>query len=115
MSNLEKLSKDQLIKYLQSTLRERDELKNRVSELQKEINNLQKQLGEESNLYPDTPSLPVIRLGISTYSGEISPYCEKHGAMNCYDHEIYRCTACGIAVDMTKFRELVKQSSIKET
>ena len=105
--DLEKMTNEQISKYIKNLRKDRNELQNRISELQKTINNLLKQVGEDNTLYPDTPSLPVIRLGISSYTNKITPYCEKHGAMNCYEHEIYRCTICGVAVDMTKFRELV--------
>ena len=66
-----------------------------VSELQSEIIKLNKQLGIQPDGFIDTPSLNIVMFDLSG-----QPCCSKHGVMNRYEHQIYRCVMCGIAIQL---------------
>ena len=66
------------------------------SDLMKENTRLRKDLGilDETGFIED-PSLPLIKFGSTG-----RPFCETHGAMLAYEHNIYRCEACKSAVQV---------------
>ena len=58
--------------------------------------------------YENNPSLPLVKF-TKTESGRIIPYCEKHGAMLCFKHHIYRCDVCKTSIHMNSFYDLLKE------
>lgn len=68
-----------------------------ISDLQSEINGLKKQLGVQDDGFVDTPSLNLVM-----FDTVGRPCCSEHGAMNRYDHGIYRCVMCGVAIQLGK-------------
>jgi len=78
--------------------------------LQIRIGELEKMLGlVDETGFVEKPSLPLIKFGINS-SGAITPYCEKHGAMLAYKHEIYRCEACKTGISMKDIREAFERA-----
>ena len=100
MPDLEKMNKENMIKYITNLEKTKENNKLKISELQSTITKLNKQLGEGTSPHPDTPSLPVIIFRFYQ-NMDLYPFCEKHGAMNRYEYNIWRCNECGIAVNMT--------------
>jgi len=98
MTDYEDYEKSTLIAMLQGkdkTLKSRN---NKISELQKEIIKIKKEHGIQEDGFIDTPSLNIVK-----FDKNGRPNCSEHGAMNCYDHQIYRCVMCGIAVSLEGF------------
>ena len=100
------MSEQVIIESLKKTVSKRNQ---KISELQSEIVSLKKQFGIQTDGFIDTPSLNVIR-----FDSKGRPNCEKHGAMNCYDHTIYRCVMCGVAVQLEDNMIVVSKFAQKE-
>ena len=86
------LPPETLIKIIEGKDKTLENTRSRVKELQKENTRLKHESGEQEDGFKDTPSLNIIRF----VDGR--PHCSEHGAMNRYDHQIYRCIMCGVAV-----------------
>ena len=93
MTNYQEHDKPVLVKMLHGKDKTLESRSNKISELQREIVQIKKEHGVQLDGFKDTPSLNIIR-----FSESGRPYCSEHGAMNCYDHRIYRCIMCGVAV-----------------
>jgi len=107
LSFIDKIPEDKLRDFSVNQYEKNKALEKRCSELQSEKGKLERQLGIQEDGFIDTPSLSIIR-----FDKKGRPNCEKHGAMNCYDHEIYRCIMCGVAVQLEEVEIIVpiKQS-----
>lgn len=80
-----------------------DKVKDRektISEQKSEIVKLKKQLGIQEDGFKDTPSLNIIR-----FDKNGRPNCSEHGSMNAYEHNIYRCVMCGVAVQLNEGKQ----------
>ena len=87
------MSESLIIEGLKRTIKK---IKTQKSDLEKEVNNLKKDLGIlEEEGFLEKPSLPLIKFDVNGI-----PYCEKHGALNVHKHRIYRCEACKTAVQL---------------
>ena len=92
MSAYSEMPHGTLIKIIEGKDKTLENTREKVKELQREVTRLKKEMGLQEDGFMDTPSLNVIRFV------EGRPVCSMHGAMNCYDHKIYRCVMCGVAV-----------------
>ena len=95
MSDYEEYDKSTLIKILMSKDNTLLNRQNKISDLQRETVRIKKEYGIQPDGFKDTPSLNIIR-----FDSNGRPNCSEHGAMNCYDHRIYRCIMCGVAVSL---------------
>ena len=94
MSFIENIPDHKIRDFAISTHERNQTLKDEKSKLHHEITSLKKQLGIQEDGFKDTPSLNLI------FFNRGSPYCEEHGAMNCFENRIYRCVMCGVAVSL---------------
>ena len=88
------MPRETLIKVIMGKDNTLENMRDKVKELQREVTGLKRETGEQKDGFRDTPSLNVIRFK------DYRPVCSEHGAMNRYEHEIYRCTACGVVVSL---------------
>jgi len=88
------MPRETLIKIIEGKDRTLQNTKAKLGEVQRELSRVKREVGLQEDGFKDTPSLNVIRFK------DHRPVCSEHGAMNRYDHEIYRCTACGVAVSL---------------
>ena len=95
------------IEGLQNTIQK---LVREKAELQKENDQLKKELGIIEEIgFVEELSLPLIKFGSNG-----KPYCEKHGAMLAYKHNIYRCEACKTGVQIRKIERVNKMVEKEE-
>lgn len=93
MTDINSMKPEHIKSYATSLQKQVVSQRNKISELQKTISKLQ----DNDTPHPDTPSLPVIRFREEV--GQTLPFCEKHGSMNRYENHIWRCIACGVAIE----------------
>ena len=96
MSFIDNIPEDKIRAFAESTYEKLQTSKEEKSDLLKEITKYKKRLGIQEDGFIDTPSLNVVFFDANT--GD--PYCEEHGAMNCYKHKLYRCVMCGVVVSL---------------
>ena len=94
MVDYSKMPHETLIKIIEGKEKTLENTKRKVAELQRELTRIRRESGVQVDGFRDTPSLNVIRFQ------DHRPVCSEHGAMNRYDHEIYRCITCGAAVSL---------------
>ena len=102
MTFIDNIPNDKIRAFSESTHEKLQTCKNENSDLLKEIIKFKKRLGIQEDGFVDTPSLNGIFFDRETGS----PYCEEHGAMNCYKHKRYRCVMCGVNVSLEN-REVI--------
>jgi hypothetical protein len=84
---------DKLVKGLRKTI---DKVSKDKARLQKEVSKLKKELGIlEDEGFVEQPSLPPI-----IYNYVDPPYCEEHGALLRFEHNIWRCEACKTSIQL---------------
>jgi len=76
-----------------------------ISDQHSEIGKLKKQLGIQEDGFIDTPSLNRVMFDLSG-----NPCCSEHGIMNQYEHKIFRCVMCGIAIQLDTPYSIKKQT-----
>ncbi len=107
MTFIEKIPDEKIRDFAVSTYDKLESVKRDKSELLKEITKYKKRLGIQEDGFVDTPSLNVVFFDANT--GD--PYCEEHGAMNCYKHKLYRCVMCGVVVSLKNRKILVQEGN----
>ena len=100
MSFIENIPEERLKDFAINQFEKNKRLQDKNSELQSKTSKLQKRLGIQPDGFIDTPSLNIIFFDENTGR----PYCEEHGIMNCYKHDIYRCVMCGVVVSLKNRR-----------
>ena len=108
MSFIDNIPEGKLRAFAESTHEKLQISKEEKSHLLKEITKYKKRLGIQEDGFIDTPSLNVVFFDSNT--GD--PYCEEHGAMNCYKNKLYRCVMCGVVVSL-KNREVIQKEGEK--
>lgn len=97
---IQQIPRNQIRKFAKEQYDKVKEREKKISELQSKVSKLEKQLGIQEDGFIDTPSLNIIK-----FDKNGRPNCSEHGAMNCYDHNIYRCVMCGVAIQLTEDQE----------
>ncbi len=107
MSFIEKIPDDKIRAFAITTYNRLQSMKDDKTVLSKQILKFKKRLGIQEDGFIDTPSLNLV-----FFDGKTGhPYCEEHGAMNRYEHSIYRCVMCGVVVSLENRQFIRKRES----